>query len=197
MQTNAALARSDRVFIAAMAVVLATASAALGSALSPRASIAPRVATQVASAVEGDPVRLELIAQHRCLAQALYFEARGEGRTGEEAVAEVVYHRLNSGKFGHSICGVVYEGSDHSGCQFSFTCNGDLDRRRDNSAWAKSRELAAQIITHKIALPNTTAGATHYHAVWMTPYWAPTLKRTVQVGNHIFYRAASNHHPKV
>ncbi|HUE63360.1 MAG TPA: cell wall hydrolase [Rhizomicrobium sp.] len=178
-----------------MAIVLATASAALGSALGYRPNSPVTAKPMVVRAPKNDPdlVLTQLIAEHRCLAQVLYYEARGEGRIGEQAVAEVVFHRMNAGNFGHSICAVVYEGSGHPGCQFSFTCNGDLDRPREESAWKKSEELAAQILTGEVSLHNTTGGATHYHATWVSPFWAPTLKKTAQIGNHIFYRSSSGH----
>ena len=195
MYSNDAISRSDRVLVIALAIVLATASAALGSAMTYRANrpITEKPVVVAASHEDSDTVRLALIAEHRCLAQALYYEARGEGRIGEQAVAEVVFHRMNAGNFGHSICAVVYEGAGHPGCQFSFTCNGDLDRPREDSAWRKSEQLAAQILTGEVLLHNTTGGATHYHATWVSPFWAPALKRTAQIGNHIFYRTASSH----
>ena len=99
-----------------------------------------------------DMVLAQLIAEHRCLSEALYYEARGEGRAGKKAVAEVVFHRMNTGNYGHSICAVVYEGSSHPGCQFSFTCNGDLHRPREAAAWQKSEQLAAQILTGEVPL---------------------------------------------
>ena len=138
-------------------------------------------------------VLTQLITEHRCLSEALYYEARGEGRTGEQAVAEVVFHRLNARNYGHSICAVVYEGSSRPGCQFSFTCNGDLHRPREKSAWKESEQIAAQILTGEIPMRNATGGATHYHAIWVSPFWAPTLKKTAQIGNHIFYRSSSDH----
>jgi spore germination cell wall hydrolase CwlJ-like protein len=201
MHTNDPISRSDRVLVVATAIILATASAALGSAMGnrPNAPIVAKPAiVSAVSAVSAPPnntdlVLTQLIAEHRCLSQALYYEARGEGRVGEQAVAEVVFHRMNAGNFGHSICAVVYEGSGHPGCQFSFTCDGALDRPRDESAWMKSEQLAAQILTGEILLHNTTGGATHYHATWVYPFWAPTLKITAHIGNHIFYRASSSH----
>ena len=129
-------------------------------------SIAPvmrKPATVSAPHNDSDIVLTQLIAEHRCLSQALYYEARGEGRIGEQAVAEVVFHRMNAGNYGHSICAVVYEGSGHPGCQFSFTCNGALDRPREEFAWKKSEQLAAQILTGEaplqmppVAPPTTT-----------------------------------------
>jgi spore germination cell wall hydrolase CwlJ-like protein len=201
MPTNDAISRSDRVLVIALAIVLATASAAVGSAMTyrPNSPIIAKPMTVSApgnvSAPRNDPdvVLSQLIAEHRCLSQALYYEARGEGRIGEKAVAEVVFHRMNAGNFGHSICAVVYEGSGRPGCQFSFTCNGALNRPRDESAWRKSEQLAAQILTGEVALHNTTGGATHYHATWVYPFWAPSLKKTAQIGNHIFYRSSASH----
>jgi spore germination cell wall hydrolase CwlJ-like protein len=101
-----------------------------------------------------------------------------------------VFHRLNSGKYGDSICAVVYGGADRKVCQFSFTCNGDMKRPRETSAWNQAEELAARIFSGEERLRNATGGATSYHAVYVKPYWAPTLKRTAQIGNHIFYRGA-------
>jgi spore germination cell wall hydrolase CwlJ-like protein len=189
MRRNDTQSRSDRVLFAALAIVLATVSATLGSAMSYRPNAVPVAATAVAAPQSAqDMILAQLVAEHRCLTEALYYEARGEGRMGEQAVAEVVFHRMNAGHYGHSICAVVYEGSSHRGCQFSFTCNGDLQRPREASAWNKSEQLAAQILTGEVMLRNATGGATHYHANWVRPSWAPTLKKTAQIGNHIFYR---------
>jgi len=130
-----------------------------------------------------------LVADHRCLAEALYYEARGEGRSGQQAVAEVVFHRMNTGNFGHSICAVVYEGAAHRGCQFSFTCDGALHRPREAEAWKKSEELAAQI-SH----PRNAAAQRHRRRHQLSrrvgePLLGPTLKKTTQIGHHIFYRS--------
>ena len=187
MPRNQQISRADRVMLTVMAVLLATVSAVVGAAASYRAEPAPVV---IAAAPVQDMVLTGLIAEHRCLAEALYYEARGEGSRGEKAVAEVVFHRMDAGNFGHSICAVVYEGAGHHGCQFSFTCNGDMKRPRDASAWRKSEELAAQILTGEEQLKNMTGGATHYHAVYVRPVWAPALEKTAHIGRHIFYRAS-------
>lgn len=180
-------ARSDRALMLALAVILATASAAIGAGLGHRAS-APAVTHTAPAAVE-DAVLSQLITEHRCLTEALYYEARGEGRGGQQAVAEVVLHRRDAGHYGQSICSVVYEGAGRHGCQFSFTCNGDLARPRDEAAWEDSEKLAAQILTGEVRLRNATAGATHYHAAFVRPFWAPSLKKTAKIGGHIFYRS--------
>lgn len=171
------------------AIILATVSATFGAAMSARAE-APAAAI-VAAAPRLPSAQQTVLAEHRCLTEALYYEARSEGVKGEKAVAEVVFHRLNSGRYGQSICAVVYEGADQKVCQFSFTCNGDMDRPREIVAWNQAEELAAQIFTGEVRLRNFTGGATSYHANYVKPYWAPTLERTTQIGKHIFYRGRS------
>jgi len=187
MHHNDTNARSDRVMIAALAIILATVSATLGAATTHPAAPPAKLVVPAPQRDE-DTALAYLATEHRCLTEALYYEARGEGRVGETAVAEVVFHRMNAGNFGHSICAVVYEGFGRPGCQFSFTCDGALHRRRETSAWQKSEQLAAQILTGEAPLHNATGGATHYHAVQVNPFWAPTLKKTAHIGNHVFYR---------
>jgi spore germination cell wall hydrolase CwlJ-like protein len=197
-KTSDALSRSDAVLIAALAIILATASAAIGSAMTYRpytavthTAAAKPVPVQVIAAGTGpDSISAELLAEHRCLAEVLYYEARGEGRQGQQAIAEVVFHRMNTGNYGHSICAVVYEGAGHPGCQFTFTCNGDLARNKEESAWRESEALAAEILTGEAPLKNATAGATNFHAVTVSPDWADTMKQTTQIGNHLFYRGS-------
>jgi spore germination cell wall hydrolase CwlJ-like protein len=196
-----ALSRSDAVLIAALAIILATASAAIGSALTyrpvaPVHAVAPAPKPQIAAAAPAivpDAISTELLAEHRCLTEVLYYEARGEGRRGQQAIAEVVFHRMNRGNYGNSICAVVYEGAGHPGCQFSFVCNGDLARNKDAAAWKESEALAAQILTNRVPLRNATEGATNFHAVSVMPDWADTMNKTTQIGNHIFYRGGVVH----
>lgn len=193
-KTNDAISRSDRVLVVAMAIVLATASAAIGASLTYHPSTdkvaAATPAVQVAEAPRpaADAVMTQLLAEHKCLSEVLYYEARGEGAGGQKAIAEVVFHRMNHGDYGHSICAVVYEGANRSGCQFSFTCNGEAKRPKQAAAWRESEKLAAQILTGQVALKNATGGALNFHAVSVSPDWADTMDRTTQIGNHIFYR---------
>jgi spore germination cell wall hydrolase CwlJ-like protein len=196
MHRKDAISRSDRVLFGVLAIILATVSATSGSAMSYRpnmlsVTLAKPAAVPLPQSAQ-DMVLTQLVAEHHCLSEALYYEARGEGRVAEKAIAEVVFHRMNAGRYGHSICAVVYEGSSHPDCQFSFTCNGALHRPREASAWMESEQLAAQILTGEVPLRNATGGATHYHTVWVCPIWAPTLKKTAQIGNHIFYRSGGH-----
>jgi spore germination cell wall hydrolase CwlJ-like protein len=193
-KTNDAISRSDRVFVAAMAIVLATASAAIGASLTYRPStdkiVKPAVQVVEAPKPATDAVMNQLLAEHKCLSEALYYEARGEGAGGQKAVAEVVFHRMNHGNYGHSICAVVYEGKDKPGCQFSFTCHADvLKRAKHPVEWRDAELMAAQILTGQVTLKNSTGGALNYHAVSVLPDWAETMDRTTQIGKHVFYRS--------
>jgi spore germination cell wall hydrolase CwlJ-like protein len=205
-KTSDALSRSDTVLIAALAIVLATASAAIGSALTyqpakPRTvaaatltpALAPAPVRVIVAKNSPDAVSTELLAEHRCLSEVLYYEARGEGRQGQQAIAEVVFHRMNTGNYGHSICAVVYEGAGHPHCQFTFTCNGELTKGKDDDSWRESEALAAQILTGEVALHNATGGATNFHAVSVSPDWADSMNETTQIGKHIFYRGQILH----
>ena len=194
-KTHDAISRSDRVLVAAMAIILATASAAIGASMTYRPSTDKTLAPAVVAAVEApkpalDPVRNRLLAEHKCLSEVLYYEARGEGAGGQKAIAEVIFHRINHGNYGQSICAVVYEGSKRPGCQFSFTCNGDMKRPKHVRAWRDAQELAARILTGEVRLRNTTGGATNFHATSVAPDWSYTLEKTTQIGNHVFYRVA-------
>jgi len=197
-KTNDAISRSDRVLVAAMGIILATASAAIGASLTNHPSTDKVVPKQVVRVVEQpapvtDVAMAQLLAEHKCLSEVLYYEARGEGAGGQKAIAEVVFHRMNHGDYGHSICAVVYEGKGRPGCQFSFTCNGEMERPKQMAAWRESEKLAAQILTGQVALRNATGGAVNFHAVSVSPDWADTMDKTTQIGNHIFYRGVHSH----
>ncbi|MEI7789954.1 MAG: cell wall hydrolase [Alphaproteobacteria bacterium] len=195
-KTHDAISRSDRVLVAAMAIILATASAAIGASMTYHPStdkavaLRPAVAVAEAPKPAADTVMTQLLAEHKCLSEVLYYEARGEGATGQKAIAEVVFHRMNHGDYGHSICAVVYEGAKHSGCQFSFACNGDMKRAKQPSAWREAEALAAKIMTGQLNLKNATGGALNFHAASVSPDWADTMDKTTQIGNHVFYRNA-------
>jgi len=132
---------------------------------------------------------IHVLKERECLAEAMYYEARGEGPTGEEAIAEVIFNRMRLAGYPNTICGVVYEGAAlHKGCQFSFACNGAMLEPRSPMAWAEARQMATKIITGQQPLLDLTGGATSYHAADVQPVWADTLLQTVQIGNHIFYR---------
>jgi len=131
-------------------------------------------------------------AQSECLAEALYYEARGEGPDGEKAVAEVVLQRTRDRNYPRTICGVVYDGvqPNRHDCQFSFACDGTLLRPKDKDGytWSQVRQLAEKILTGAVKLAGETGHAIAYHSVDAAPAWADTMLKTAQIGNHIFYR---------
>lgn len=123
-----------------------------------------------------------------CLAQAIYYEAGGEGSDGERAVAQVVLNRVRHPGYPSSICGTVYQGSERTtGCQFTFTCDGSLRRLPGGALWTRAQRIAREaIVSGQVFGP--VGHATHYHADYVMPYWADTLDKQIQVGRHIFYR---------
>jgi spore germination cell wall hydrolase CwlJ-like protein len=122
-----------------------------------------------------------------CLTQAVYYEAATEGADGQRAVAQVILNRLRHPAYPHSVCGVVYQGSDRpTGCQFTFTCDGSLGRVPLQSLWKQAEHVASDALKGKVYAP--VGHATHYHADYVLPYWADSLDKSVQVGRHIFYR---------
>lgn len=120
-----------------------------------------------------------------CLTEALYFEARGESRQGQRAVAEVILNRVDSGAYPGSVCGVVGQ-SNRNGCQFSYRCDGHSDAIRDRQAWAEVQEVARTMLAG--GSRDLTAGATYYHARYVSPGWARRFSHTATIGAHVFYR---------
>lgn len=123
----------------------------------------------------------------RCLTQAVYFEAALEPTDGQEAVAQVVLNRVRDPNYANTVCGVVFEGAERvTGCQFSFTCDGSLAQTPVAWAWDRARIVAERALSGHVATQVGTA--THYHADYVHPWWAPTVAKITQVGAHIFYR---------
>jgi spore germination cell wall hydrolase CwlJ-like protein len=122
-----------------------------------------------------------------CLTQAIYYEAAREPELGQEAVAQVVLNRLRHPAYPKSVCGVVFQGSlRRTGCQFSFTCDGSLTYLPEPGLWARAQRVARRALAGFVV--REVGSATHYHADYVAPYWAPTLVKMRQVGAHIFYR---------
>jgi hypothetical protein len=84
---------------------------------------------------------------------------------------------------------VVFQGSTRrTGCQFTFTCDGALERHVPSpAAWKRAEEVAEQALDGYVM--QGVGGATHYHTVWVHPYWSPSLVKVTTIGAHIFYRA--------
>lgn len=123
----------------------------------------------------------------RCLTQAVYFEAALESVLGQEAVAQVVLNRVRDPNYPNTVCGVVFEGAErNTGCQFSFTCDGSLAQAPVDWAWRRAELTAQRALAGHVA--DEVGTATHYHADYVYPWWAPTVTKIRQIGAHIFYR---------
>lgn len=125
--------------------------------------------------------------QWRCLAEALYFEARGETVEGLFAVGEVILNRVDSGNYPNSVCAVINEGTGRKyACQFTYTCDGRPDRISEAGAFNRVGKVARLLIDG--APRRLTDGATHYHTKAVSPSWANRYPRTAAIGSHLFYR---------
>lgn len=122
-----------------------------------------------------------------CLAQAIYFEARGENLLGQVAVAEVILNRVDSESYPDTVCGVVRQGEDkRNACQFSYICDGKKEKIANRDAFEGVGKIAWVMMQGK---PRVLTGeATHYHNTTVNPRWAKRLVRTARIGDHVFYR---------
>jgi len=126
--------------------------------------------------------------EQRCLAEAIYFEARGESEDGQVAVAQVVLNRVKNPAYPASICGVVYQNRNkRNRCQFSFACDGIKDRISSPVAWKTAQRLSKEVLDGKLYSKMVDA-STHYHATYVRPRWAKSMAKRGQIGQHIFYK---------
>lgn len=135
-----------------------------------------------------DLINPEAMAQEqRCLAEAVYFEARSEPEAGQAAVAQVVLNRVKSGLYPTNICGVVYQNRHkYKACQFTFACEGKKLATNETEPWEAAQRIAKAVLEGERY--NARVGtATHYHANYVAPYWSRKLKRNEKIGRHIFY----------
>jgi spore germination cell wall hydrolase CwlJ-like protein len=124
----------------------------------------------------------------KCLAEAVYFEARGEAVRGQIAVAQVVMNRTFSGRYPTTVCGVVYQNKHrHYACQFTFACDNNPDVIREPEMWERARKIAKAMLDGQIWLPEV-AKSTHYHAYYVRPSWVSEMTKMYRFGVHTFYR---------
>lgn len=125
-------------------------------------------------------------AAQTCLAQAIYYEARGEPLRGQYAVASVVLNRVDDPNYPDAVCAVVFQGAARrNACQFSFACDGRPDRPALDRDWRRALRLAGQVLAG--LRPDPTGRATHYHAHSVDPVWAQDMTHTLSIGGHRFY----------
>lgn len=121
--------------------------------------------------------------QQDCLAQAVYFEARGEPLEGQLAVAEVVLNRAASGKYPANLCEVIRQKA-----QFSFVENGRIPvAPKASAAWRRAVAIA-DIAVRDLARSRSGSDALYYHADYVAPIWRHGLNKVGTIGQHIFYR---------
>jgi spore germination cell wall hydrolase CwlJ-like protein len=124
----------------------------------------------------------------KCLANAVYFEARGEPVRGQMAVAQVVMNRVFSPFYPNDVCGVVYQNAHrHNACQFTFACDGIPDVVTEQDMWIRAKRIAKETLDGKLWLPEI-GKSTHYHAYWVRPSWVGEMKKMFKLGVHTFYR---------
>jgi spore germination cell wall hydrolase CwlJ-like protein len=124
----------------------------------------------------------------KCLAEAVYFESRGEAVRGQIAVAQVVLNRAFSGFYPTTVCGVVYQNKHrHMACQFTFACDNVADIVREPDMWDRAKKIAKAMLDGELWLPEV-GKSTHYHAYWVRPSWVSEMKKMYKFGVHTFYR---------
>jgi spore germination cell wall hydrolase CwlJ-like protein len=127
--------------------------------------------------------------EFRCMATAIYFEARGETVKGQTAVGQVIMTRVRSDYYPNTICGVVYQGQwNRNACQFSFACDGEPDAPKNRQQWATAIDVAKKVISGQAYLKEI-GDATHYHATYVSPDWRKMMTKVAKVGVHVFYKA--------
>jgi len=170
---------------------------AIDSAAAPAVPLPATLSKQLAYAREDAPITTfpnypvsdkYSAADMNCLSQAIYFEARSESYRGQAAVAQVVMNRLAHPLYPKTICNVVFQDAGHrNACQFSFACDGIPEVINEPGPWKQAKEIAEKVASGELYLPEV-GNATHYHAVYVYPDWAPRLKRVTKIGMHIFYK---------
>lgn len=176
----------------------AAAAAAIENAAGAPVAVASRGAPDDAPAVT---VRIDLAsldgmppaagdANWRCLAEAIYYESRGEPLDGQIAVAEVVLNRVDDRRYPSTVCGVTNQGvGSGRACQFSYACDGRPERMGSAVPRSRAEKLAAIMLGGRAR--SVTAGAMYFHARYVRPAWSRSFTRTAEIGQHIFYRTAA------
>lgn len=130
-----------------------------------------------------------------CMALAVYFEARNQPLAGQLAVAHVISNRVASGRYPNTPCEVIMQGPTYASghprkhrCQFSFWCDGKSEAIYDYEAWRTAVRVATVIQDTSSHRLDISEGATHYHTTEVSPPWRYTMKVTVKIGSHIFYK---------
>ena len=126
-------------------------------------------------------------SEMKCLAEAIYFEARGEALEGQYAVGEVIINRVLSKDFPNTVCGVISEGASRlNSCQFSYNCDGKLETITEKKIYERILKLSKMLLEPTARF--LTNGATFYHSKLVSPSWSKKFIKTNEIGNHVFYK---------
>jgi spore germination cell wall hydrolase CwlJ-like protein len=163
--------------------VLEQNSSAKGSKADPtRSEIITKTEAQAVDPVGEEPLDHAIT----CLSRTIYWEAKSEGAAGMEAIANVVMNRLGHKGFPNTICEVVKQGHERGACQFSWWCDGRSDIAEEDKPYAIAKEIARKALNRQ--LPDRTGGAMYFHQRKITPGWSAEYIKTVEIGEHIFYK---------
>ena len=108
-----------------------------------------------------------------CLARSIYWEARGEGDAGMEAIANVIMNRTGQEGFPNTICGVVKQGQEQGACQFSWWCDGLSDDATEEEPYSHAKEIARKALNRQ--LRDRTGGALYFHNRKLAPKWSRNI----------------------
>ena len=145
------------------------------------ASITPAPPFQLPGGTDNAPHDVD------CLTDAVYYEARGESPAGQAAVAQVVLNRVRHPAFPKTICGVVFQGVHSArGCQFSFVCNGAMNRPLEADAWRRAQDIATHALTGGVMA--AVGDATNFHAVRAGVSFGRGLTQVARIGLQVFFR---------
>ncbi|KAB7616372.1 cell wall hydrolase [Amylibacter sp. SFDW26] len=202
---TSAIAQGPSELLSQMSLILADEHATLSTVGTERLALLSRASTKLPDAARGErsigsnittKAQLKSLprangnSEWRCLAEALYFEARGETLQGQFAVAEVILNRRDSKRFPSSVCGVIGQGSTTGkkyACQFSYKCDGRAEVFSEGGAYIQVGKVARLMLDGKAR--NLTKGAMFYHTGAVSPRWSRKFTRTAKVGSHYFYRS--------
>ena len=155
-----------------------------GCASAPVTAPAPTPARTPTPVSAPTPARAQTPTAQHCVALAMYWEARGEGLRGMQAVGSVILNRVADQRFPETPCGVVQQGGETPPCQFSWWCDGKSDRPTNRTQWSTALTVADQMLTRR---PNdATGGALFFHSTAIRNPWR--RQQTARIGNHVFYR---------
>ncbi|MDD9909336.1 MAG: cell wall hydrolase [Ahrensia sp.] len=194
VKKNRAASDVDNITTGSVVTAYAPAEKDIASAF--KAVLGPTGSTSLIRLNRGDhkwaakplPKRVFAAAEKRCLANGIYFEARGEPIKGQQAVAQVILNRVKNPSYPNSICGVVYQNKYwRNRCQFSFACDGIRDRVNEKRQWATAMKIADDAIEGRFWL-RSVGSSSHYHADYVWPRWRRQMTKMVKIGRHIFYR---------